>query len=270
VIVGPSNCYNFEILKAARSWTFAPARRDGHPVAGMYVASINPPAHRSFRELAAGAPGVPEVLTLLEAGQFPPAEQRLAQLWEATLGAGSPSRPYTVILMALRAIALAAHADPKDQGRAICLWEAAQAEVPTLYHLDLAPFGRAGQLLESHRFGELSVPRGDKARVEAPPGSKVERPEIVRSSQQSPKARFKLASYGASRVVLDSIIDEQGTVRQPMVLDAQEGLRGFDLEGLDAVCAWRFKPARLAGEPVKVNYSLTINIVSSGPPKSRD
>src|SRR5512142_835512 len=56
-ISGPSVCFSFEVLKAARGWTFEPARRKGIPVAAMYVEAINPPARRALRELASNGVG---------------------------------------------------------------------------------------------------------------------------------------------------------------------------------------------------------------------
>lgn len=269
-IVGTSVCYSFEILKAARSWTFEPARRDGVAVAGMYAESINPPALRPFRDLAAGGAAVPEIVTLLEAERYSAAEKRVEQLWNATLDAGSPSRPFTVTLMALRAISLAAHSDPGDQSRATCLWEAAQGEEPAFYHLELAPFGRAGKLLARHRYGDVRSGGRGTARDDAPPGERIERPEILPETRRSPRARFPASSYGASRVYIESTIDEQGAVREPILFDREPGLLGLDLEALDAVCSWRFKPAQLAGKPVGVVYVLTMSVgAGSGakPPK---
>ena len=34
---------------------------------------------------------------------------------------------------------------------------------------------------------------------------------------------------------------------------------GLDRAALDAVAKWKFKPATLAGKPVKVFYALTVN-----------
>src|SRR5262245_51474827 len=151
-ISGPSVCFSFEVLKAARHWTFEPARREGVPVAAMYFETLHPPGRQSLRAQSAGVPLAPEILSLLEAGKMSKAEKRIAEQWEETFNAGSPSRRLTVTLMALRALVLAAHDDPNDQRRATCLWEAAQGEEPALYHLDLTPFGTAGQRLDSHRF----------------------------------------------------------------------------------------------------------------------
>ena len=42
---------------------------------------------------------------------------------------------------------------------------------------------------------------------------------------------------------------------------------GLGLAAAEAVCGWRFRPATLDGEPVKVYYVLTVNFeVEKGPP----
>ena len=257
-IVGPSVCYSYEILKAARSWTFEPARRDGVPVPSLYAESLNPPGGRGLRELVASAPGVLEIVSHLEAGRFAEAERRTGQQWNAALDAGSPSRPAAVTLLALRALALAAHDDPNEQRRAVCLWEAAQGEEPAFYHLDLAPFGRAGKLLEPHRFGEVRVnPAGgaDDDASDAP----IERPQVIRESRRAPHARFPPGSYSGTRVFIEAIIDDQGAVREPILIDRPEGMRGLDLGALEAVCSWRFRPATREGKPLGVLYVLTLS-----------
>jgi hypothetical protein len=261
-ITGPSVCFSFEVLKAARHWTFEPARREGVAVAAMSLEAINPPARRPLRELAANAPGVADILPLLEAGDFPAAEARIERRWNATLDAGSSWRPLTVTLMALRALALAAHDDADDQRRATCLWEAAQGEEPAFYHLDLTPFGKAGQRLDPHRYGEVrSAPAAEPAA-----GERMERPQVVRESRRVPRERFAPGSYSASRVFIEAIVDAQGAVREPLLFDRQEGMRGLDLEALDAVCAWRFTPATIAGRPVPVLYVLSLSVGAGSKP----
>lgn len=58
-------------------------------------------------------------------------------------------------------------------------------------------------------------------------------------------------------VTVDAVIDEQGRVTEVRIL---RGLpMGLDREAVAAVKQWRFTPATLAGKPVKVYFSLTVN-----------
>ncbi|HET9795432.1 MAG TPA: hypothetical protein VFS34_13345 [Thermoanaerobaculia bacterium] len=257
-ISGPSVCFSFEVLKAARGWTFEPARRKGIPVAAMYVEAINPPARRPLRELASN--GVGEALSRLEAGEFPAAEGILDRQWNGQLDAGSPSRPLTVTLMALRALALAAHDGPEDRRRATCLWEAAQGEDPAFYDADLAPIGEAGKRLDPHRYGEVrSKPMEDL-------GERIERPRVLPESRRVPRERFAPASYGEERVFIEAVVDAQGALREPLLFGGRDGMRGLDLDALDAVCSWRFAPATVAGRPIDLLYVLSLD-VGANPPR---
>lgn len=58
-------------------------------------------------------------------------------------------------------------------------------------------------------------------------------------------------------VIVQSIIGENGRLRRIRVL---KGLsHGLDESALATLCSWRFKPARLDGEPIEVYYNLTVN-----------
>jgi TonB family protein len=58
-------------------------------------------------------------------------------------------------------------------------------------------------------------------------------------------------------VIIESIVDEQGNVVDAKIL---KGLpMGLDLAAQEAVKTWKFKPATLDGQPVKVYYTLTVN-----------
>lgn len=266
-IVGSSVCFSFEVLKAAESWTFEPARKGGLAVAGIYTERIHPPASLPFERIAPGGDGIAETLALLRSGESRKGWERADRLWRAALEAGSPSRSYTVSLLALRALALAASSDFEARRRAACLWEAVQGEEPAYYDLDLRTFGEAGLRLEPHRFGEVRRKSGGPDLESAPPGARMERPEVVRETRISPKARFPLGSYGASRVFLETMLDEEGSLREPLLFERDSGFRGFDLEALDAACSWRFRPARVAGKPVAVLYVLTMSLGPEPGPK---
>jgi hypothetical protein len=261
-IAGPSVCFSFEVLKAARNWKFEPARRNGVPVAAIYSETINPPARRPFRELAGNDPDVSGILARIESGDFPAAERLVDRQWNAALDAGSPSRTHTVTLMALRSLALAARDDPENQRRATCLWEAAQGEAPAFYHLDLTPFGKAGQRLDPHRYGEVRSEPMEEASV----AGMIERPRVLRETRRVPRERFAAGSYSANRVFIEAIVDGRGAVREPLLFDRREGMRGLDLDALDAVCAWRFEPAKLEGRPIPLLYVLSLSVGGGAEP----
>ncbi len=255
-ISGPSVCFSFEVLKAARHWSFEPARRDGVPVAAMVAETIHPPAGRKLAELLPDVPIDRDLVKLLEAGKLRAADKRLARQWEAALAEGSTPRRRIVAMLALKALVQAASDDADSQRQAGCLWEAAQAEEPGFYDLDLSAFGAAGQHLAAHRWGEArSQPIADAAPDEA-----RTRPEVLRETWQRPRKRFENNNYGASHVFIEALVDEQGMVREPLLFERLESMRGLDLETLHNFCAVRFRPATIAGKPVASIYVLTLSL----------
>jgi periplasmic protein TonB len=87
-------------------------------------------------------------------------------------------------------------------------------------------------------------------------GGAVLKPEVIartepRYTELARKARVE------GVVVLRAIIDERGYVTNVELLRGQP--MGLDQAAMDAVRTWRFKPATLHGQPVKVYFNLTVN-----------
>lgn len=59
------------------------------------------------------------------------------------------------------------------------------------------------------------------------------------------------------KVVIRTIIDTDGRVRCPRVVEAAQP--AFAYRATEAVRRWTFEPARLGDEPVDVFYNLTVN-----------
>jgi TonB family protein len=95
-------------------------------------------------------------------------------------------------------------------------------------------------------------PAGEPYRV----GGEVLRPEKI--SGLSPvytEAARRARVQGV--VIIEAIIDEAGNVTDAKVL---KGLpMGLDQSAHEAIKTWKFKPATLDGQPVKVYYVLTVN-----------
>lgn len=87
-------------------------------------------------------------------------------------------------------------------------------------------------------------------------GGAVLKPEVIvrtepRYTELARKARVE------GMVILKAIIDERGYVTDVQLLRGQP--MGLDQAAMDAVRTWRFKPATLHGQPVKVYFNLTVN-----------
>jgi TonB family protein len=97
-------------------------------------------------------------------------------------------------------------------------------------------------------------------RAEGPPpyrvGGEVTRPEILSMTKPVYTEAARRARVTGT-VIVEAVIDEQGNVTEARVL---KGLpMGLDQAALDAIQAWKFKPATLQGRPVRVYYVLTVN-----------
>ena len=63
-------------------------------------------------------------------------------------------------------------------------------------------------------------------------------------------------------VVVSAIIDSRGMPSRPQILTAVDPMLGYAAAA--ALREWRFEPARLDGEPVAVEYRLTVNYRIAG------
>jgi TonB family protein len=180
-------------------------------------------------------------------------------------------------------LAAIADAGLGDESLALCRWDVAQNLDHNFAKADFSNFGEAGALLtrhlsagtarglteaESAKLKSARMTDAEKAGAERPDvNHSVQRPEIVTNTlPEYPLAARKEKLEG--QVIVESIIDTDGHVLFPRLLQTQP--KGLGLAALDAICHWRFKPATLKGEPVKVYYVLTVTFKidkTPGPPK---
>lgn len=92
----------------------------------------------------------------------------------------------------------------------------------------------------------------------------VTRPEII-SAPRPVYTELARRARVSGTVIVEAIIDEQGDVVNVRVLKGQP--MGLDKATVDAVKTWKFKPATLAGKPVKVYYVLTVNFQVDNSPR---
>lgn len=120
---------------------------------------------------------------------------------------------------------------------------------------DGVPFsnGTDSSVISTGIVGPAPAPANDKPIVV---GGAVKKPVAIYQPQpRYTETARKIRIQGL--VVLDAVIDEQGNV---IDLKVRKGLpMGLDQAALDAVSTWRFKPATLHGQPVKVYFTLTVN-----------
>ncbi|HEX4499044.1 MAG TPA: energy transducer TonB [Thermoanaerobaculia bacterium] len=212
-----------------------------------------------------------KVVDLLAAKQWKDARD-LAKRQFLVLSGYSKSYPGSVASgLVLEALA---DAGLGDEGPALCLWYAAQHLDPNLTQADFSRFGDAGVLLTRHRDTALLVsaaadPGALKmaAPRQGPKERKVhQKPEIIHQTRPLyPELARRARVEG--KVVIETIIEKDGSVSHPGILQSQP--MGLDVAAVEAVCDWKFKPATLKGEPVRVYYVLTVNFAvqkTPGPP----
>ncbi len=91
---------------------------------------------------------------------------------------------------------------------------------------------------------------------------KVDEPPVPLKTPP-PKYPDSLRRAGVSGVVAVAIvIDERGAVIDAIVSKSTNV--GFEKPSLDALHAWKFKPARVAGEPVKVRVTVPMHFRVQG------
>jgi hypothetical protein len=98
------------------------------------------------------------------------------------------------------------------------------------------------------------------------PGVQIEPPRVLPETRRVPRERSPAGSYGADRVFIEAVVDRDGAVREPLLFGPRERMRGLDLEALDAVCGWRFRPATIEGKPIDLLYVLTLAVGGGGKP----
>jgi hypothetical protein len=258
VVVSPVPVLADGVLAAVRSWEFEPARRDGAPVASYYDLLINPPGGKALTTLAPMQGELAEVEAALRAGRWEEGAKRADSMWKRALADQRPSRGFLAVAFTLRALAEAA---THHEDVAICHWQAAQAMEPLLYHADLSAYGAPGALLSRHTWGLLAAEHLQRLGTE----SQISRPELVSNVKPIYPGNAR-ASGAGGKVILETVVDEQGRIRDPRILAGPPAaLQGFYASSLDSVCQWRFHPAKLAGKPTRVFYVLTVNYQISGP-----
>jgi TonB family protein len=83
------------------------------------------------------------------------------------------------------------------------------------------------------------------------------RPQILRMVKPETTEEARQHHGFSGTVILEAIIDKDGKVTDVKVLKSQPF--GLSRKAINAVKQWTFKPATLAGKPVRVYYVLTVN-----------
>lgn len=136
-----------------------------------------------------------------------------------------------------------------------------QPERP-IERVDQPPVDDPGAVVGSVPFASIGT-AGDSV-IEPPPPPRPTEPLRVGSRLQAPNRvayvaplypPIALAARKSGLVILEAVIDENGSVRDVKVLRSDPL---FDRAAMDAVKQWRFTPTLLNGQPVPIVMTVTV------------
>ena len=201
-----------------------------------------------------------EIASLLREERWRPARRQANSLltdMKGRIRSGPGSAATVARVVLLRALA---EAGSGAQRQALWDFGAAQALLPELSGLDLAGFGEPGERLAGwwQEQESTDVPAFDP---ESPDATVLESDVVPPQRRRGvPMPRYpygKLVTCLEAPVIVTMIVGSDGIPRRPTLRGQLDPMLG--LAALDATREWRFRPARLEGEPVAVYYNLTVN-----------
>jgi protein TonB len=102
-----------------------------------------------------------------------------------------------------------------------------------------------------------------RATAGAPPaqvGGEIDAPELV--EQVPPQYAEQARREGRhGKVIFSVVVDVEGRVRAPMVLQVDPGLEDLTASAVEAVEKWRYRPATRDGVPIAVYFTIMVEYV---------
>lgn len=209
--------------------------------------------------------GLKEIDQKLRAQQWKAAEEQSRKVarWIVQDAGTGPGAAYSLaVVSAFQAIA------EKNLGRtdeANWHWDVALNLFPEISKTDVTPYGPIAAELQARTLRSTDPNRPKPAipqlvDLSGKPVTEedVERPRIVK--QVAPEFPKNLEAMNVTGVlVVEAVIGFDGVPRLPLVLQMTGGGPAMESVALEALRQWRFEPAKLAGQPVGVYYTLTVN-----------
>ncbi len=224
ILAGHSEAVVYRAVESLRRWRFEPARKGEAPVASLIELTFPFALEAPAEEVAAWRATLNAAEVSLRQGESSAALNLLRPLVnELSRGLGGGGWDLLGRAVALQALAKAGSGEPE---RAVWDWVAAQNLDLTLQHLDLQPFGAAGELFSQYRLGDLGLAYRESSRrtlqaIRTPsPSYVVPEPKIVDI------ARIRL------------LVDGEGRPSLPLVRQGRQP--GALYSALTAMADWRF------------------------------
>ncbi|HEV7764930.1 MAG TPA: energy transducer TonB [Thermoanaerobaculia bacterium] len=189
----------------------------------------------------------------LKAGEFDRSlkiSERLLRQMIDELGSGEAATRFFGTALTHKALALAGLGRNED---ALWHWHTVLTLYPPFEKSNLSSFGDAGAFLTANR--NPRIPDGFPEEGKRPPDLKP--PVVLRKVAPDfpPGAQY----FGAEGLlIVNVIIRTDGTVTAPVVRKALPAPT-LSYVALEAIRKWKFRPAMKSGEPIEVQFDLTLN-----------
>ncbi len=198
----------------------------------------------------------------LRAQQWEQAEKQVLEVTDqivAGTGTGQGAADILGVASAFRAVAEAGQGREEEAG---WHWDMALNLRPEVAKTDLSPYGAIGVGFKARQLRPIDPNRVSPQAVEAAKQEAIQKhfqpPRIIRKVR--PRFPEGLRRMGVSgSLLVETIIGEDGVPREPLVVDAGGVGPAMKYVALESLRQWRFEPARLEGQPVKVYYVLNVN-----------
>ena len=187
----------------------------------------------------------------LQAGRSERVRKKMSRLLEemkSKIESGPGAGWYLGSAAAMRAVA---EAGLGNERQAAWDWHMAVSLHSEYEGMDLARYGEAGAVLRT-------ALEADAAETVANMNPSFEPPKRL----QAPEPAYPLAKKAAcleESIVIDSAIGRDGVPFRPRLMTPSYPVMG--LAAMETLRDWRFEPARLAGEPTAVRFTLVTNFM---------
>lgn len=224
----------------------------------LFSLAVLPLAAQPPPVLFGNAVPVPERLVpaheRLLAGEWD-AARLLAQQEVPVLAGGFDTDPAPVAV-ALAILALG-EAGAGDRETAFCHWNVAKSLYNRLNKADLTLYGEHGTFLREAQSPELSAEERQALEKAMKGRKRVTRPVFLESRRKLSYTDAARAANVEGKVIVESILEANGRISHVRTL--QDLPYGLGVQAMEAICHWRFQPARIGRQPVKAYYELTVN-----------
>lgn len=195
-----------------------------------------------------------DIVELLRRGQFRLADKRASELGREMIDRGAEGEKLAEGLAVVMAYRAAANAGQKRTLEAEWFWSCSTALRPGIEKANLNPVVAA--LLTSPAPAGQIIYNARKVPPASSQPAGIQPPQVLHKEQPY----YPRNDSWPATIFVESVIGKDGRPRYARFLgEAERAPVAMKYSALEALGAWRFKPATLDGRPVNVYFTLTVN-----------